>query len=181
MLLLDMAATLFFLLLFALTHNLSLSVGVGLALALGRMGWLLARHRPVDTLQWVSLAVVAASGTAALVTRSPVFVVLKPSLIYAVVGAAMLKRGWMNRYLPAIALDTVSDMAVVFGYVWAGLMFFSAGLNIFVALHTSVIVWGSFMSIYGIASKLALFAIQYVVMRMVGVRRYRARPVQAAA
>jgi intracellular septation protein len=98
-----------------------------------------------------------------------------------VVGAAMLKRGWLNRYLPPIALETVSDMAIVFGYVWAGLMFFSAALNIFVALHYPVIVWGTFMSVYGIASKLGLFLVQYAAMRMVGVRRYRARPEQIAA
>jgi intracellular septation protein A len=180
-LLLDMAATLFFLLLYALTHDLTLSVGLGLALALGRIGWLVARHKPVDTLQWVSLFVVGASGTATLITHNPVFVMLKPSLIYAVVGAAMLKRGWLNRYLPPVALETVSDMAIVFGYVWAGLMFFSAALNIFIALHYPVIVWGAFMSLYGMVSKLGMFVIQYAAMRTVGVRRYRAGPEQIAA
>src|SRR5580698_2655927 len=113
-LLLDMAATLFFLLFYGLTGNIALSVILGLVLALGQIGWQMARHQPVDTLQWVSLFLVAASGAATLVTHNPVFVMLKPSMIYGVVGAAMLKRGWMNRYLPPIALETVSDMATVF-------------------------------------------------------------------
>jgi Intracellular septation protein A len=105
-LLLDMAATLFFLLLYGLTGNITLSVILGLVLALGQIGWQIAWQRPVDTLQWVSLFLVAASGAAMLVTHDPVFVMLKPSVIYGVVGAAMLKRGWMNRYLPPIALET---------------------------------------------------------------------------
>ena len=54
----------------------------------------------------------------------------------------MLKRGWMNRYLPPIALETVPDLAIGFGYVWAGLMFFSAALNLVLALSLSVTQWG---------------------------------------
>jgi intracellular septation protein len=180
-LLLDMVATLFFLLLYWLTRNITLSVILGLVLAFGQIVWQIARHKPVDTLQWVSLFLVAGSGTATLVTRNPVFVMLKPSLIYCVVGAAMLRGGWLNRYLPAIALETVSDMAIVFGYVWAALMFFSAGLNLYVAFHYSVIAWGTFMSLYGIVSKLGLFVIQYTAMRTVGVRRYRTRSSGLAA
>lgn len=86
----------------------------------------------------------------------------------------MLKPGWMNRYLPPVAMEIVPDIAVIFGYVWAGLMFFSAALNIFVALNFSVVAWSAFMSIYAIASKAALFLIAYATMRMIGIRR-RAR------
>lgn len=173
-LLLDMAATLFFLLLYALTHDLTLSVGLGLALALGRIGWLVARHKPVDTLQWVSLFVVGASGTATLITHNPVFVMLKPSLIYAVVGAAMLKRGWLNRYLPPVALETVSDMAIVFGYVWAGLMFLTGAANLALVVHGDPKLWAWFIGVVPIASKLMLFGVQYLVTRFIVRRRMQA-------
>ena len=46
----------------------------------------------------------------------------------------MLKRGWMNRYLPPIARRPCRTSASLFGYVWAGLMFGSAALNIALAL-----------------------------------------------
>ena len=133
------------------------------------------QRRPIDTLQWVSLVVVIASGSATLITHNPVFVMLKPSLIYLAVGAAMLKRGWMNRYLPPRALETVPDLAITFGYVWAGLMFFSAALNLVLALNLSVMAWGTAMSVWGIASKTTLFFTQYGVMKTIGRRRYYAR------
>jgi intracellular septation protein len=38
-LLLDLASTIFFLALYALTHNLSLSVSLGIALAAAQIGW----------------------------------------------------------------------------------------------------------------------------------------------
>ena len=50
-------------------------------------------------------------------------------------------------------------------------MFFSAGLNLIVALNYSVATWSVFMSIYGIVSKLALFLIGFATMRTIGVRR----------
>lgn len=176
----DLVATLFFLALYALTHSIALAVAAGLVLAFGQIGWQLLRGKAVDALQWVGLVVIASLGTATLVSNNPLFVMLKPSLIYCLVGAAMLKRGWMNKYLPAIALETVADLAVTFGYVWAGLMFFSAAVNLVVALNTSVLAWGAFMSVYATASKLALFAVQYGLMKSVGSRRYRARAAMAA-
>jgi intracellular septation protein A len=171
-LLLDFAATLLFLALYALTSNTYISVGAGLALAFGQIGWHLIRRNPVDTMQWISLLVVVLSGVSALVTNNPVFVLIKPSIFYGMTGFAMLKRGWMTRYMPPRALEFVPDMVIGFGYVWAGLMFVSAGVNMAVALTGSVTHWVYFMSIYGTASKLGLFGFQFGLMKLVGRRRY---------
>jgi intracellular septation protein len=108
-----------------------------------------------------------------LITDDPRFIMVKPSVIYVVVGVVMLKRGWMNRYLPPIAIETVPDIAVIVGYAWSGMMFFSAALNLIVALNVGVVTWSATMSIWGIVSKLVLFLIGYVIMRTVGVARYR--------
>lgn len=174
-LLLDLVSTIVFLLLYTVTHNIALSVGLGVALAFGQIAWQLAHGRRVVALQWVSLFLVAAAGAATLFTENPVFVMLKPSAIYVLVGISMLERGWMTRYMPPRALEFVPDMIVSFGYVWAGLMFFSAALNIGLATTSSVATWGTVMTIWGTASKFGLFAIQYAVMKTTGKRRYRAR------
>jgi intracellular septation protein len=96
---------------------------------------------------------------------------IKPSLIYCVVGIVMLKPGWLNRYLPPMVQDLMPDVAYVFGFVWAGLMFASAALNVAVALNFDVATWSAFMSVYAIVSKIGLFLIQYAIMRVIGVRR----------
>ncbi len=180
-LLLDMAATLFFLLLYLLTHNVALSVVLGMALGAAQIGWQLARGKPIDTMQWMSLFLVLGAGTVTLITNDPRFVMIKPSVIYLIVGVVMLKRGWMNRYLPPIAIELVPDIAVIFGYAWSGLMFFSAVLNLVVALNFSVVTWSATMSIYGIASKAAMFLVGYAVMRSIGAARARRRPANGAA
>ena len=177
----DMAATLFFLLLYLLTNNLALSVVLGMALGMTQIGWQLARRKPIDTMQWMSLFLVLGAGTVALITDDPRFVMMKPSVLYIIVGVVMLKPGWINRYLPPVALELIPDIAVIFGFVWAGLMFFSAALNLIVALNFSVVTWSATMSIYAIVSKAVLFLIGYVTMRTIGRRRRLAQMAPAHA
>lgn len=173
LLLLDMAATLFFLALYLLTHNVTLSVVLGMVLGLAQIGWQLARRKPVDTMQWMSLFLVLGAGTVTLLTNDPRFVMIKPSVIYVIAGVVMLKRGWLTRYLPPIAVELVPDVAIIVGYAWSALMFGSAVLNVIVALNFDVGTWSAAMSIYGIVSKAAMFLIGYAVIRAIAVARKR--------
>jgi intracellular septation protein len=156
-LLLDMASTIFFLVVYILTKNVPLSVALGMALGVAQIGWQFALRKPIETMQWMSLFLVLASGLATLITDDPRFVMIKPSVIYIIVGVVMLRPGWLNRYLPPVATALVSDIGVIFGFAWAGLMFFSAALNVIAALNLSIVGWSALMSVYAIASKAALF------------------------
>jgi len=176
LLLLDLASTLLFLALFLLTHNIVLSVGLGMGVGVSQIAIQLARRKPIYTMEWLSLFVVVAAGTATLLTNDPRFVLFNPSIFYVVVGIVMLKAGWMNRYLPAIARAVTSDVAVIVGFVWAGLMFLSAGVNAFVALAWSVPMWAMIMPIFGIVSKVTVFLAGFTAIRLTTVRRVRAMP-----
>jgi intracellular septation protein len=174
-LLLDFASTILFLALYALTGRVELSVAAGILLALGQLGWKLAHREKPDALQWISLVLVIASGSATLAVHNPIFVMLKPTIINLLVAGAMLQRGWMVRYMPTRAMEFVPDLVVTFGYVWAGMMALSALLNLVLALNFSVMIWGSVMSVWGIASTIALFFAQYGIMKFIGRQRYLAR------
>jgi intracellular septation protein len=176
LLFLDLASTILFLVVFLLTHNTILSVGLGVALGLAQIATQFARRKPIDTMEWLSLFLVITAGAATLLTNDPRFILFKPTVIYVIVGVVMLKPGWMNRYLPAIARVVVPDVATVVGFLWAGLMFVSAAVNAFVALTCSVVTWAVVMPIFGIVSKVALFLIGFATMRVIGRRRVRAMP-----
>ena len=156
---LDLASTILFLVIFLLSDNLFLAVGLGMVLGVTQIGWQYHRKQPIGSLQWLSVVLVLASGTATFLTHDPTFVMLKPSVIYCIVGLVMLKRGWMNRYLPERAAP-VADVATTFGFVWAGLMFGSAALNIALALSLDVKSWAAAMSAVGFrnVSLLIVFA-----------------------
>ena len=171
----DMASTVFFLVLFLVTKNLYLSVALGMALGVIQIGAQFLRKKPIDTMQWMSLFLIIGSGTATFIAHDPRFIMAKPTIIYVVVGVVMLKRGWMLRYMPPIALETAGDMALTYVYVWSALMFASAILNLVLVFTLDPLTWSAAMSVWGIASKLTLFLVQFANMRIVGGRRRRAK------
>ncbi|OKO82104.1 intracellular septation protein [Bradyrhizobium sp. NAS80.1] len=176
LLLLDLASTLAFLLLFLLTHNTMLSVCLGVTFGAAQIGIQLVSRRRIDVMEWLSLFLVVAAGSATLLTNDPHFVLIKPSIIYAIVGVVMLKPGWLNRYLPDTARTVVPDVAVMVGYAWAALMFVSAAVNGFVALTCDLATWAVAMPIYGIVSKLVVFVGGFAAMRIIARRRITAMP-----
>lgn len=176
LLLLDLASTLFFLVVYLLTHNTILAVGLGIALGLAQIGIQFIRRRPIHVMEWLSLVLIIAAGIATLLTHDPRFVLMKPSVIYAIVGGVMCKPGWLNRYLPDIARTVVPDVATIVGFAWAGLMFVSAAVNAFVALTCSLETWALIMPIYSIVSKVVVFVAGFAAIRLTAQRRIRAMP-----
>ncbi|MCA1402162.1 septation protein IspZ [Bradyrhizobium sp. BRP56] len=173
---LDLASTLVFLVLFLLTHNTALAVGLGIAFGVVQIGVQMVRGKRIDTMEWLSLFLVVAAGSATLLTHDPRFVLFKPSVIYAIVGVVMLKPGWLNRYLPEIAQKVVPDVAVKVGYAWAALMFISAAVNAIVALTCEITTWAVVMPIFGIVSKIVVFLGGFAALRLTARRRIRAMP-----
>jgi intracellular septation protein A len=176
LLLSDLASSLLFLLLFSLTHNALLSACLGMLLGLIQIVMQFARRKPIEVMEWLSLFLVIASGTATVLTDDPRFVMFKPSAIYAIIGVAMLRPGWMNRYLPAIAKSTASDIATYVGFAWSGLMFISAVLNAYFAVSTDFATWALTMTIFGVASKAILFIVGFSAIRLTARHRVRAMP-----
>jgi intracellular septation protein len=180
-LLLDMASTFFYLAVFLTTKSIPIAAAAGIGLGIAQIVWELTRGKKIEAMQWMSLFLVVASAIATVLTHDVRFVMFKASAIYVIIGVVMLKPGWMNRYLPPVAVEVVPDIGVIFGFVWAGLMFVSAAVNIGTALTMSFIGWTAFMSAYALTTKLGLFGIQYATMRFIGVRRRSALPAAAPA
>ncbi|MEW5687447.1 MAG: septation protein IspZ [Pseudomonadota bacterium] len=126
---------------------------------------LLAR-KPIAPLQWASLGLVVLFGGASLIFHDPRFLMAKPSVVYWIIAAFMLKRGWMLRYMPPVATGHGEHVMIAYGYVWAGLMIVSGVLNLIVAIALPA-SWAMYKAIFPLASKGALFLVQYAHMHMV--------------
>ena len=182
-LLLDFLSTIVFLVLIAMKVDPTIAASLAIGLGVAQVLFLKVTGRPVAPLQWMGLGLVLVFGTASLLTHDTRFLMVKPTIVYLLIGGVMLQRGWMLRYLPPVAAGHGEDVMVAFGYVWAGLMLFTAVANAVVAIaFTSH--WVAFMAIFPMASKVALFAIQYAVTRRIVRRRIissREAPQAAAA
>jgi intracellular septation protein len=168
----DSLGVIFFAALVALGMNPAQAAAIGVATTVGHVAILKFLRRPVAPLQWMSLVLVLASGLATYATNDPRFVMVKPSLVYVAIGVVMLKPGWMLRYIPPVAKAHVEDVATRFGYVWAGLFFLTAVANLVVALAFTA-WWPAFVATVPLASKLLLFAVQFVVTRHIARARIR--------
>ncbi|SKB51095.1 septation protein IspZ [Sphingopyxis flava] len=171
-LLFDSLGVIVFAVLLALHLDLVTATIAGTAAACGVVLFEIARGRAVAALQWISLAMVLFSAAATMLTGDPRFVMVKPSIVYLIVGAAMLRRGWMNRYVPPADLPLVGDVMERFGFIWAGMMFATAAANLVIA-YVFTPWWPAFIGIVPLASKALLFAVHFTIVQLVGRARTR--------
>jgi len=102
------------------------------------------RQAPAARLHdYASLALVIVLGAATLLTNDPRFVLAKPSIAHFAIGAIMLKRGWMLRYMPPIVTATIPEYVTIAGYAWAALMFLLGLGTIAVAATGDLKLWRS--------------------------------------
>lgn len=178
--LIDLMSTLFFALLYSLTHDVVLAIAAAVGLGIGQILLALALRRRIWPMQWMSLVLVLVLGGATLLTNDPRFVMVKPTVIYAVIGAVMLQRGWQLRYVPAQAATRVElGVLIAWGYVWAGLMFVIAIANLAIALSMPLAVWAWCAAVLFPGLKIGLFALEYAVIRGQARRRLSAQPAAA--
>jgi intracellular septation protein A len=162
----DFLSTIVFASLVALHVDVRVATALAVCVGIAQVLSMKLRGRRIDLLQWAALGLTLVFGTASLITHDPRFVMAKPSLIYTAIAVVMLKRGWMLRYLPAIALDHGRDLMIGWGYAWSGLMALTALANLVVAVWFTH-QWVAFMAVVPLVSKLALFAAQYVSVRYI--------------
>ncbi len=177
----DFFSTIVFLAVYFATGNILIATGVAIAGAIGQ--YILARIRGIklDLMTLASVALVVMLGGATILTNDPRFVLVKPSIGHFAIGVIMLRRNWMQRYMPEIVLQHGADLVFVAGYLWAALMFALGLGTIATALTGDMRLWTIYVSVVLIGAKLAAFAIQYVVLRVVIRRRIRAQMISPDA
>ena len=116
-------------------------------------------------------------GSATLLTNDPRFVLAKPAIAHFAIGAIMLKRGWMLRYMPPIVAETIPEYVTFAGYAWAALMFALGAGTIAVAIDRRPQAVGVLRLGGAVGAKIAAFAVQYVAFRILVTSRHsRRRP-----
>jgi intracellular septation protein len=173
-LLTDFLSTIVFLVVYLTTDNVVLATSVAIAGAVAQVVYARVKGQPLSFMTYASLALVIVLGSATLLTNDPRFVLAKPSIAHFAIGAIMLKRGWMLRYMPPIVVETIPNYITLAGYAWAALMF-ALGLGVIAVASTGdVKLWAIYVSVVAVGAKIAAFAVQYVAFRILVTNRIRA-------
>jgi intracellular septation protein len=173
-LLYDFLSAIVFLVLYLSTGNVVLATSVAVAGAVAQVIYSRLKGQPLSFMTYASLALVIVLGTATLLTNDPRFVLAKPSIAHFAIGAIMLKRGWMLRYMPPIVSQTIPEYVTFAGYAWAALCFALGAGTIGVAMTGDMKLWTFYVTVVLVGAKIAAFAIQYVAFRVLVGSRIRA-------
>jgi intracellular septation protein A len=170
----DFFSTIVFLALYLMSGNVLLATGVAIAGAVAQVIYARVKRQQLGFMTYASVALVIVLGSATLLTNDPRFVLAKPAIGHFAIGAIMLKRGWLLRYVPPLASETIPEYVTVAGYAWAVLMFVLGTGVIAVASTGNIKLWALYVSVVLIGAKVAAFAIQYVAFRVLVINRIRA-------
>src|SRR5689334_6864055 len=169
----DFFSTILFIAIYLATDNVLLATGVAIAGAIAQVIYSRIKGKELGYMTWASLALVIVLGSATLLTHDPRFVLAKPSIAHFAIGAIMLKRGWMLRYMPPIVTETIPEYVTLAGYVWATLMFALGFGTIAVALTGNLKLWTIYVSVVAVGAKVIAFAVQYLLFRILVTNRIR--------
>jgi intracellular septation protein len=170
----DFFSTILFLAIYLATDNVLLATGVAIAGAIAQVIYSRVKGKELGSMTWASLALVIVLGSATLLTHDPRFVLAKPAIGHFAIGAIMLKRGWMLRYLPPIVTQNIPEYVTLAGYAWAALMFALGAGTIGIAMTGDMKLWTFYVTVVLVGAKIAAFAIQYIAFRILVGSRLRA-------
>jgi intracellular septation protein len=170
----DFFSTIVFLTLYLITGDVLLATCVAIAGAVAQVIYARVKGQQLGFMTYASVALVIVLGSATLLTNDPRFVLAKPAIGHFAIGAIMLKRGWLLRYMPPIVTETVPEYVTIAGYAWAALMFALGAGVIAVASTGDMKLWAIYVSVVLIGAKVAALAVQYVGLRVLVTNRIRA-------
>lgn len=142
---------------------------VATAVAIGatflQVGWSWFRHRKVDNMLWVSMAIIAVFGGATLLLQNETFIKWKPSVLYwlfavTLLGAELLFKRNLIRAMMEKQITLPDPVWRKLNLSWIGFFAFMGAANLFVAFRFSTDVWVNFKLFGGIGLMLVFVLAQ---------------------
>jgi intracellular septation protein len=135
---------------------------------LAQIGIMLARGHKIDTMLWVSLALVTLLGGATIYFHSEAFIKWKPTLLYWAMGGALLVGQFFGkngiRALMGKQMNLPDAIWARLNLAWVGFFTSMGFLNIWVAYTFSTSVWVNFKLFGGMGLMLAFVLLQVMVL-----------------
>jgi intracellular septation protein len=144
-----------------------LATVVVIVATLAQILWLKARGKKVDTMLWISLGLVTVLGGATIYFHSEAFIKWKPTVLYWVMGSALLigqlvfKKNGIKSLMGAQMALPDSIWRVV-NFSWVGFFAVMGVLNLWVAFNFPTATWVNFKLFGGLGLMLVFVLVQAV-------------------
>jgi intracellular septation protein len=138
--------------LFFVAYKLSdifVATAVAIAATFVQIGWVWVRHRKVEPMLWVSLAIIAVFGGATLALRDETFIKWKPTVLYWLFGLALLvaEHGFNKNLIRAMMGAQIvlpERIWTRLNLSWVGFFVVMGLLNLYVAYNFATDTWVNF-------------------------------------
>ena len=133
-----------------------------------QIGWVWFRHRKVDTMLWVSLAVIVVFGGATLVLHDETFIKWKPSVLYWLFGGVLLGAQLFGKNLIRSVMGkeiTLPDPVWNrLNLSWVGFFAAMGVLNLLIAFNFDTDTWVNFKVFGGLGLTVVFVVLQGVAL-----------------
>src|SRR3954468_1168291 len=143
--------------------DIYVATAVAIAASLAQIGWLKLRRRRIDTMLWVSLAIVVVFGGATLALHDETFIKWKPTVLYWMFGIVLSasQLGFRRNLMRAMLGEQVRMPEFAWrrlNWSWVGFFAFMGAANLYVAFTFPTDTWVSF-KLFGGMGMLVLFVL----------------------
>jgi intracellular septation protein len=148
-------------------HDIFVATAVAMAATFVQIGWLWIRHRQIEKMMWINLAVITVFGGATLVSQDEMFIKWKPTVFYWLIGSALFISDWLfskNLIKAALEKQMVLPEAVWNTLNLSWIVFFAimGCVNLFVAFNYSLDTWVSF-KLFGATGLMLVFIVAQII------------------
>lgn len=139
------------------------ATAVAMVATIIQITYLRLRHGKVEPMQWISLGVIVLFGGATLLTQSETFIKWKPTVLYWLMGGALLVgqllfRKNLLRSIMGAQLSLPDAVWRKLNWSWTGFFAFMGALNLWVAFNFSSDTWVNF-KLFGGMGLMVVFVI----------------------
>jgi len=141
------------------------ATGVAIAGTFVQIGWVWFRHRKVDTMLWVSLAIITVFGGATLLLHDKTFIQWKPTVLYwlfagTLTGGSLFMKKNLIKQLLAEQMQLPDAAWNRMNWSWVGFFVFMGCANLYVAYNFSEDTWVNFKLFGGMGLMFAFVLVQ---------------------
>lgn len=136
-------------------YGIYVATAVAIAATVAQISWVWLKHRKIENMQWISLALIVVFGGATMLLRDETFIKWKPTVLYWLFAATLLisDLAFRKNLIRSMMEKQVSApdpvwKKLLFG--WIGFFVVMGVLNLYVAYGYSTDTWVNFKLFGGI-------------------------------
>jgi intracellular septation protein len=145
------------------------ATAVAIAATVAQISWVWIKHRKVENMQWISLALIVVFGGATMLLRDETFIKWKPTVLYWLFAATLLvsEFAFRKNLIKSMMEKQISAPDAVWKkllFGWTGFFAVMGVLNLYVAYNYTTDTWVSFKLFGGIGLMLVFVLGQAILL-----------------